>query len=124
MALNYKAGRDTGSVVNWMMGTSRPKTPVVGMGATKLCWTDRHACTITYVSKNAKRINVREDKAIRTDNNGMSENQQYRYEPDPQATEIEYSLRRDGTFVRVGQPMRGGERLLVGVRDTYHDFSF
>jgi hypothetical protein len=52
------------------------------MGATEICWSDRHAYTITEVI-NDKKIVVQQDKATRTDTNGMSDAQSYAFSPDP-----------------------------------------
>lgn len=41
----------------------------------------RHAGTVIKVTRCT--VTVQEDKAIRTDTNGMSESQTYTYEPDP-----------------------------------------
>ena len=51
--MTMKLGRDTGSVTNhlYSRATIGQPEPVVGMGATILCWTDRHAATIQQVIK-------------------------------------------------------------------------
>src|ERR1700734_2303534 len=82
-----KAGTETGSLVNHMMSLSKLMTPEIGMGATILCWTDRHAATITHVTP--KTITVARDIATRVDSNGMSECQKYRYEPDELCRNLE-----------------------------------
>jgi hypothetical protein len=112
----------TGSLINNVMGEAAQVKPVPGMGATRLMYTDRKACTIAMVSSLA--VWVREDKVTRTDSNGMSESQEYAFAPNNEAPLHEYSLRKNGQYVRVGQPMRTGERLLIGHREHYHDFSF
>ena len=125
--LNYKAGRDTGSLTNWLMGAANRVKPEVGMGATILMWTDRHAVTIVEVSLEGKKrpfVIIQEDKAVRTDNNQMSENQHYTYTPDLDAPKVKYTLRKDGTWVKDGEPLKGGQRIMIGERDHYHDFSF
>lgn len=119
-----RAGTQTGSLINHLMSGSRDAPPEVGMGATVLMWTDRHAATIVEVVSPTK-IRVREDKAIRTDSNGMSESQSYRYEPGPETcVPRTFTLRKNGAWVRLGEPMKGGLRLAVGHRSTYHDYSF
>jgi hypothetical protein len=99
-------------------------TPEPGMGATELLWTDRHAGTITWVSANGKRLRWRRDKAIRTDSYGMSDVQSYRYEPDPNAVEVEFTLRKNGRWIQKGSPMRGSGSLMLGTRREYYDYSF
>lgn len=116
-----KLGRDTGSVSNWLMsGTKGQPAPEVGMGITLLMWTDRKAGTITRVSSSGKTFWFRADKAIRTDNNGMSEDQHYRYEPDPEAGESVARLgHKSGAW-----KSKGGAQVRLGDRDAYHDYSF
>jgi hypothetical protein len=96
----------------------RPLVP--GMGATYSIGSDRYACTIVAVSASKNRIVVRCDKAIRTDGNGMSESQSYRYERDPAGRETTWYRDSAG---RYGNKRRGG-RLTPGVRAAYHDYSF
>ena len=66
---------ETGSLVNHLMGRTAAPTPTIGMGATILGYTDRHAATIVDVSKTGKVVWIRQDKATRIDSNGMSEAQ-------------------------------------------------
>jgi len=130
-----KLGTQTASLTNHIYSrmTKGQPEPAVGMGATILCWTDRHAATITKVWRSSKKgplyLIVKEDKATRTDTNGMSESQQYSYEPDPRGQEHYYRQRKDGSW----QSMRfngaryvvaEGNGLRIGERDHYHDFSF
>jgi hypothetical protein len=118
---SYRAGTDTGSLVNLLYSGSKDQVPTIGMGATILCWTDRHAATIVEVS--AKRVGIRQDEAIRTDTNGMSDSQQYEYKPGNGPVTY-YTLRKNGAWVREGEPMKGGQRITIGVRDEHYDFSF
>jgi len=100
--------------------------PAPGIGATICHWSDRTACTITRVKMNAAgtviKIWVREDIAWRADNNGMSEDQRYNYRPG-HGPETLFTLRKNGRFVREGQPQTG-TGLTVGMRSQYHDYSF
>ena len=121
----------TGSFYNNLYGNmveGRPE-PEIGMGATRLCWTDRIACTIIGVLKydkdgRATMIEIQEDKAIRTDDLGMSDSQDYRYEQNLEGSIARYTLRKNGRWVQVGGSHQTGERLLIGVRKHYHDYSF
>ena len=63
------------------------------------------------------------DKAIRLDSNGQSDAQAYRYEPGDGIATTTYTLRKNGRFVRQGDSLNG-ERLILGVRDHYYDYSF
>ena len=113
----------TGSLFNNLMQDSLHPPPDVGMVATMLSWTDRTAATIIEVSKSGKKIKIQEDKSTRTDSNGMSDAQAYSYETNPNGSTREYSLRKNGRWVRVGQPQTGSS-LLVGHREEYYDYSF
>lgn len=113
-----KLGTDTGSVINHLMsGTNGAPEPVVGMGATILCWTDRHACTIVKVTP--RTIHVKRDISRRLDDNGMSEIQRYAYESDPLASTEIFRLTKNGW-----RKSGGGPSLMVGTRREYHDYSF
>lgn len=121
-----------GSLVNLLTGTGRavdkdgaPVTPVVGMGATALLWSDRHAGTIVEVlhyQSGPRKGQIRavvwqRDKATRVDRNGPSDTQSYAYEPNPQAPREVFTLRADGRFVRQG----GTTPLALDRRDEYID---
>ena len=118
------AGEQTGSLMNHVMSSAQAPDPQVGMGATVLCWTDRHAGTIIEVTANA--FVVRRDKAIRTDPHGMSDSQDYRYEADPNGSL--YMFKRVARGKAKGawreRGMKDGNGVLIGHRDAYHDYSF
>ena len=120
--------RMTGSLVNNLMAASSVQ-PKPGDGATILSYTDRHAATIVAIQGNKRTgkvrvVTVRRDRAIRTDRNGMSESQEYIYEPNDDARPEAFSLRRNGEWVQVGESMNGGRRLSIGHRSAYYDYSF
>ena len=115
--------KPTNSLVNNIYANSRYPKPEVGMGATELLWTDRHACTITSII-NDKTIEVQRDKAIRTDSNGMSESQEYRYEPNPDAKKTIVTLRKNGRWVKKGDKMHNGTSFAIGARNEHYDYSF
>ena len=112
-----------GSFFNMMMDNSKPAEPTVGMGATLLLWSDRHAGTIVEVSKNGKMIKWQRDKAV-AEFKGMTDSQSYSYEPDPHAQIETFTLRKNGRWVKSGYGMRQGGTLSVGHRSEYYDFSF
>jgi hypothetical protein len=68
--------------------------PKIGEGATKLSWSDRSAYTVIEVSADGLSCKIQRDKAIRTDNYGMSDAQDYRYEQDENGQVIELVFRR------------------------------
>ena len=114
--MNNGLGSVTGNVTAFFMGGAFAQ-PEVGMGATLLLWTDTHAYTISRVSKSGKTFWMKRDKAIRTDSNGMSESQDYRYEPQPDAPERPVRMTKRGW-------MSNGQFVRVGIRDEYYDYSF
>ena len=114
--------------------TNGQPEPEVGMGATILMYSDRHAATITKVEthKNTILIEVQEDHSKRTDNNGMSECQSYSYTPNPKGSK---SLFRFNTktqkwdYVVVNPETdrlckSNGCGLIIGKRMEYYDYSF
>lgn len=111
-----------GNLMNRIAETVAPRAPEIGMGATVLMWSDRYAATVEKID--GKRVTLREDKAIRTDKNGMSECQSYRFEPNPNGREFVVTLRKNGTYVVEGEAMKNGTIVRIGERDYYHDFSF
>lgn len=115
---------DTGSVTNHSLGisTKGQPDPYVGMGVTMLFWTDRHPATVIEVK--GKTITIQEDHAERADDNGMSEVQKYVYARNFRGPTHTFTLRKNGAWVKKGEPMKGGQRLRVGSREKYHDFSF
>lgn len=113
-----------GSLNNLITANGKPAVqPAVGMGVTVLHWTDRSAGTITRLAENGKRFWMRGDKAVRTDNLGMTDAQSYVYEPQPEAAEVEVKLGRDGRWYTSGGKARG-YRVAIGYRDAYYDYSF
>lgn len=115
-------GGGTGSLVNHVMAGSKDAEPTVGMGVTFLMWTDRHAGTIVEVGKGT--VVVQRDKPVRTDSNGMSESQSYEFEPQPDAKKEVFTLRKNGAWVLKGDAMKNGQRIAIGYREEYYDFSF
>jgi hypothetical protein len=113
----------TGSLINNIAANSAQRTPEVGMGATMLYYTDRHAATIVEV-KSPRRIVLQEDTATRIDKNGMSEDQDYSYTTNPNGGTKEFTLRKNGRWVAKGDSAKSGLCCHIGSRGTYYDFSF
>jgi hypothetical protein len=117
-----------GSVFNYLMAGSKPGAPEVGMGATILMYSDRHAATIVEVGTNkageVNKIVVTRDHYRRTDSLGMTDSgQEYEFTPNPDGAKVTYTKRRNGQFIEQGSPMRGGGGILIGHRDHYYDFT-
>jgi hypothetical protein len=118
-----RLGLDTGSAINHLMSRARVTIPAVGDGATVLMWTDRHAATVVAVKETPAlvKVTVQEDRAVRTDSNGMSEVQAYAFTPNPAAPLQTFTFRKTpGGLVLRGK----GRGLLLGHREEYRDFSF
>lgn len=130
-----KLGTQTGSMTNhiYSRATRGQPEPVVGMGATILCWTDRHAATIADVQLTGKGtiVRVRRDKAHRIDRNGFSESQSWEYHEDPHGAL--YTFRFDAgrwqeleLNPKTGRlnKIKGGHGLRIGDREEYCDPCF
>jgi hypothetical protein len=118
----------TGSLINNILSNTKTAiVPVIGMGATELMYTDRKPYTVVeIVDENT--IVVQEDKAIRLDNNGMSDCQDYKFESNPEAPKVTLVKKKtskvpNSRWVRKGSSIKSNA-FLIGKRDCYHDFSF
>ena len=98
---------ETGSLINHLINQTVSDEPKVGMGVTILQWTDRRAATIAKVTRT--RIHTVCDKAVRIDRNGMSEIQEYEYEPDPNGRVDVFRM------TKRGYRNASGNGLLIGV---------
>lgn len=94
--------------------------PEIGMAATICHWTDRTPATVVKVSHKGRKIVLQEDKAIRTDKDGISDQQSYLYEIDPNGQLYYATLRKDGSYRLIG----GKQQAALGSRRKYHDYSF
>lgn len=118
-----------GSMMNSLMSGGTNPEPEIGMGATILMWSDRKPATITEVLRyksgpkkgQIRAVKTRADRAIRTDSNGMSDAQSYRFEPMLDVPESTWTLRKDGSFRKQGDQYT---QLAIGFRDAYYDYSF
>ncbi len=90
----------------------------VGDPATIFLYTDRYAATVIRVTP--KMVVVQEDTATRTDNNGMSDCQDYDYTPNSKGTIHKFRLNNRGVLKNTAT----GFRLAIGFRDHYYDFDF
>lgn len=113
-----------GSLNNRIDERRRSAPPEVGMGATEYLWSDRHAYEVIAV-KDDRHVTVRRYKCIRTDNNGISECQDYRFESDPNGRTAELFRTKKGFWVeREGRSYRNSNKWGIGVADEYYDYSF
>lgn len=111
-----------GSFQNHCLGRhGRSDEPAVGMGATEVGWTDRHAFVIEKVCT-PRKLQVARCLVTRLDKNGMSEAQQYAFEaPEFDAPAQRETIRqhKDGRWYS-----KGGSTFVVGLLSEYYDFSF
>ena len=98
------------------MNTPKVK-PTIGQGATRLMHSDRHACTVIDVSESGKTVTVQDDTATRTDNNGQSASQTYTFQRNPAGEITKFRFTKRGWTAY-------GQRLSIGERDEYYDYSF
>lgn len=110
-----------GSLTNLLMPNAS-QTPEVGSGATISYWTDRRAATVIEATDRV--VKVQEDKATRTDKNGMSDSQSYTYEPNPRGAVHTFTKRKNGRFYEKGSAMGEGAKLSLGFRDEHYDYGF
>lgn len=98
-------GTQTASLMNHLMSrsTNGAPEPEVGMGATILGWTDRHAATV--ISWDGKILRVQRDKATRIDTLGMTDAQGYEYERDPEGCVYDYKRDRSGKWREVASDL-------------------
>lgn len=92
----------------------------VGVGATVQLHSDSFACTVIAISPSGKTITLQEDEATRTDDNGMSEVQDYTFKPNPNGELYQATLRKDGKF----RLMKQRSLVSIGIRRKYYDYSF
>lgn len=125
-----KLGTETGSLVNSIMTNGRTSIePEIGMGATVAMWSDRRACTV--IAWNGETLTVQEDTSIRTDNNGMSDAQSYRYEKNELGARHHFRRDKHGKWQELSTSqtgrlvmVKGGHGLILNARMTFHDYSF
>jgi len=132
-------GTQTNSVVNHLYSrmTDGAPAPEVGMGATKLSWTDRHAATVTKVTQLTSKvwayeIFVIEDKPTVVSGSVHDGSAVYTFEPNPSGYADMYRMeRKTGKWVRgyinqetgrFKQRRSGG--LIIGMRDHHFDPHF
>ena len=95
------------------------------MGCTFQMFSDRVAGTISEVKRfrsgpragQVREVVMVSDHAIRTDTNGVSDCQTYRFEPNPDGRRYRFTV-RDGIL------RNDGGRLILGIRDHFYDYSF
>ena len=131
-----KLGTETGSLTNHIysrMVIGQPE-PTEGMGATILCWTDRHAATITEIySVGAGQLVVtaQEDTATRTSGSTQDGSAEYAYAQNPNGRKHSFRRSKSGAWQAVTYNAATGRwnksegpGLRIGDRNEYRDPSF
>jgi len=133
-----KLGTQTNSVVNHLYShatVGAPK-PMVGMAATTLSWTDRHAATVTEVTELCGKrwlyeIRVVEDKALVIAGSTHDGSATFAFVPNLMGYADIYRMdRKTGAWVHgyinqdTGKFKKGQGGLILGKRDHYVDPSF
>lgn len=134
-----KLGSQTGSVINHLLarGTIGQPEVKVGMGATILCWTDRHAATIfrVFEHKGMVAVETRDDDAKVIKGSGHDGSAEYEFKVNVSGYRRYFVLkeawRECGVVSLPEQPLKlklgtkgSGHGLRIGSRDAYHDPSF
>lgn len=94
----------------------------VGTGVTYCVGTDRYPYTVVEV-KSPRKLIVQRDSWRRTDSNGLSEDQDYEFTPDPDGERRVITLRKNGRWYEVGAHASSCP-FTVGHRRAYFDPSF
>ena len=131
-------GTQTNSLVNHMYSrmTIGAPAPKVGMAATTLSWSDRHAATVTEVTElcGARwlyEIRVVEDKVTVTSGSTHDGSATFEFSPNPRGYANIYRMNRKtgewvGGYINqdTGKFKKGTGGLILGRRDHYVDPSF
>jgi len=131
-------GTQTSSLVNHLYSrmTVGAPAPVVGMAATTLSWTDRHAATVTEVTELTSKIwayeiRVVEDKALVIAGSTHDGSATFAFVPNPRGYANIYRMdRKTGKWVGgyinqdTGKFKKGKGGLILGKRNHYVDPSF
>ena len=100
----------------------------IGTLATIYSYSDRHAYEVVKVI-NQKHIFIRRLKAIRTDKNGMSDSQSYRFEQNLKQPIIELKFTYNHWRIILTNKLTNKKytkktNISFGVADEYYDYSF
>lgn len=131
-------GTQTSSLVNHLYSrmTVNAPAPTVGMAATALSWSDRHAATVTEVTELkskvwAYEIRVVEDKVIVVSGSTHDGSAEFETVPNPMGYADIYRMdRKTGKWSHgyinqdTGKFKKGQGGLILGKRDHYVDPSF
>lgn len=103
--------------------------PKVGGGATIIMFSDRHACTIIFVSGDQKTVIVQEDTATPRDKIGPDRDQNYDYSRNPNGRVLAYRWHEKSghwkplDLMTMKKIEANGDTLMIGGRDHHYDFN-
>jgi len=107
-----------GNLSNRLMENDHDK-PEVGMGATELLYSDRHAYTISRVSESGKTFWMKRDKAIPNGCPATEELHDYTYIEQPDEPEVRVNMTKYGWKIQ-----KSTSYVAVGIKDEYYDPTF
>jgi len=108
-----------GSLTNRMIEGSGPETVEIGMGATRVMYSDRYPYTVIEVLSPC-RIKVQEDFAkMKAGGTVLSESQDWEYFPDPNG-DVETLIKTKRGWKVLGRE----QRFAVGFREKFYDPTF
>lgn len=110
--------RETNSLINDLMSNTT-RVPEVGMGATRLSWTDRYPYTIVQVISE-RRIVVQADNYRVISGSAHDGSAEYEYTPYIGAPLVTVTKRKDGKW----REREGNNLFTIGERSRYYDPSF
>lgn len=90
--------------------------------ATVHFWSDREPATV--IKRTAKTVTVQTDDARALNKVPYGGYPDYEYTRNEQGSTWTFSLRKNGRYVRVGEPARTGTSVSLGRRDYYRDPHF
>lgn len=98
----------------------------IGDGVTIQYYSDRTPATIIEIADNGSYIIVQEDTAIRTDNGGMSDCQDYDYKRNENGIihKFKRTRKNKSVYTDTGTYCDYGIKLSFYGRQKYHDYSF
>lgn len=101
-----------------------PLTPEVGLGATSGYGADCYPHTVVWVSEDGKKLEVTDDTHHTQPGFDYYSKQEYTYTSNMNGPRTRYRLRKNGRWVKDGEPMNGGSSITLGHRRYYQDPSF
>lgn len=93
----------------------------VGMKCTEHCYSDAHACQVTWVSKSGKSMRIRHNTYHVEGEGGIGHQDWVLHENEFEGPEIECTKRKNGQWRTKG---KYGNYIAIGQWHKYYDWSF